>query len=278
MMYEHQPEQDVQRQVTARETQLEQRLHAYYGPVIKEQPLARASWHDVQRKLGSQQQPYKRIDWKHLFRRRGEQPIPEYVRAAFVRVSYETRLLHPLPTLQCAFKPGAPPVAHMPFRLKPYICLTLPSSVSTEIEGAVLDTLLATALARHRLSWRGSALVMYLTCLSPALLGLLVLSFYRGPYLLVSMVLLVLLFLLAMLVLSRFHKHICLSGDALAVLWLGRERVCQGLHGLVNYQRMPDHDRWWRWERWRTPSLAERIERVCSTHSTIYDERLTLVR
>ncbi len=293
MMYEPQPEQDVQRQAMQQEPQLEQRLSTYYGPLLKEQPLAQTAWHDLQRKLGPQPRARKPIAWKHLLRRRKRQPVPEYIRNAFMHVAYEARMVHSLPTLQCGFKPGATPAVHVPFRLKPCICLTLPSSAMAEIEEAVLDTLLATGLARHKLSIRWSALLRQVLCLSPALLSLLLPIFCKGSYLVLGIVLMVPLFALSWALLSRQRRYVCLSADALAVLWLGRERICQGLHGLVNYQRVSTpvrsggrgrpknpgiHRRLGTGSEWSVPSLEERIERVCGVHSTVYDERLTLVR
>jgi hypothetical protein len=60
-------------------------------------------------------------------------------------------------------------------------------------------------------------------------------------------------------------------GDRIAVQWLGRERVCQGLHLLAEHgqpRRRPG---------WGEPSLAERIARVCGTPVTTKEKRLTLV-
>jgi hypothetical protein len=60
--------------------------------------------------------------------------------------------------------------------------------------------------------------------------------------------------------------------DELMVRWLGRSRVCQGLHILAGRRRTH------RYRVWGEPSLDERIERVCGTRVEIEDERLTLVR
>lgn len=279
MMHGQRPEQDAQRQQRPQqESQLEQQLQAYYGPTLKEQPLAQSAWQHLQRELGPQQQPRKQVDWKHLFRRRKSEPVPEYARMAFMRIVDEAGVLHPVPALHCSFKKGVEPIAYTALGLKPRLCLVLPSATTT-IDGAVLDTLLATGLARHRLTLRWPTPLWHVLCLCPALLGLLLFVFYRGLYLMLGFILLVLLFLLSWLLLKLLRRHVCLAGDAMAVQWLGRARICQGLHGLADYQRVlsiPSDRRGWR--KWGTPSVAERIERVCGTRIAIDDERLTLVR
>lgn len=278
-MHEQRPEQDAQQQESQWESHLEQRLQTYYGPPLKEQPLAQAAWQNLQQKLGSQQQPPEQNDWKHLFRRRSSEPVPEYVRTAFMHVAYEARIHHPLPALYCSFKKGVEPTVYTVPGVKPRLYLILPSSAMTGMDEAGLDTLLATGLARHRLTLRWPAPLLYVLCLSPALLGLLLLVFCRGLYLMLGFVLFVLLFLLSWLLLKRLRRNVYLSADALAVQWLGRVRICQGLHRLADYQRVlftvSAHNRW---KKWSTPSLTERIERVCGTHVGVYDERLTLVR
>lgn len=295
-MYEQPPEQAPQPQTIQQEPQLEQRLSTYYGPLLEEQPLAQTAWHDLQRKLGPQPRVRNHGTWKHLLRRRKSSLVPEYVSSAYRHVAYEARMVHPLPTLQCAFKPGATPVVHVPIRLKPSIRLTLPAIVMIEIDGAVMDTLLATGLARYTLSVRWSTLFRQALCLCPAVLSLLLPFFCKGPYLIAGIVLMLPLIALSWVLLNQLRRHVCLAADALAVLWLGRERICQGLHGLVDYQRVSTpvrsgrrgrlrrpgrqgrSGRWVSGNEWSAPSLAERIERVCSEHSTIFDEHLTLVR
>jgi hypothetical protein len=282
-MMNEQPEQDAQRQMVWQELQLDERLSSFYGPLLKEQPLAQTTWTDMQRKLGPQPRARNRQAWKHLLRRRKRQPIPEYIRGAYMHITYAARMSHPLPALQCAFKPEAVPDVHVPVRLKPSIHVTLPSAV-TEIDGAILDTLLATGLARHKLSVHWSSLCVQILCLCPAVLSMFLLYFCKGLYLIPAVALILSFFLLSWLLMRRLKRHLCLSADALAVLWLGRERICRGLHGLAGHQRVTRHGRLRRRVRmsrvsgWSLPSLEERIEHVCGVQSTVYDERLTLVR
>lgn len=278
-MSEQRPEQEAQQQESQWGQQVQQRLHAYYGPNLKEQLLASSAWHDLQRKLGPQQQPHKHTSWKHLFRRRGREAVPEYVRTAFMLVAYAAGIPHPLPALQCSFKKGAEPSIYTALGVKSRLCLILPPSAMMSIDGAILDTLLATGLARYRLTLRGPALLLHMLCFSPALLSLLLLTFSKGRYLVLVLVLVVLLLLLSWLLLKRLRRNICLSGDAMAVRWFGRERICQGLHGLADYQRMPfKPSKRNKLGKWSMPSLAERIERVCGAGIALEDERLTLVR
>ena len=63
-----------------------------------------------------------------------------------------------------------------------------------------------------------------------------------------------------------------LQADMLVVHWLGRSRMCHGLHALANYSSTPYR------RQWSEPSLAERIERVCGPRIEANDERLTMVR
>jgi hypothetical protein len=60
-------------------------------------------------------------------------------------------------------------------------------------------------------------------------------------------------------------------GDLQAVQWLGRERVCRGLHLLAGH----GHPR--RCPTWGEPPLTERIARICGSSVKTKDKHLTLV-
>lgn len=277
-MYER-PKQDARPQEGQWESRLEQRLKTYYGPPLREHLLAQSTWQNLRSKLGQQQRPAKQVDWKHLFRRSKREPVPEYVRAAFMGVVYEARVAHPLPVLWCSFKKRVEPAVYSVPGLRPFLHLVLPEEARDGIDEAVLDTLLATGLARYRLTLQWPAPILHVLCFCPALASLLFLMFCRGLYLLLAMVLTVLLFLLSWMLWRWLRRNICLSGDVLAVQWLGRGPICQGLHGLADYQRMlaiPLARN--RRRKWGVPSLAERIERICGTGIAMENEHLTLVR
>src|SRR5690242_14808046 len=120
-MNEQYPEQDAQLQGGQWESSLEQRLHAYYGPPLRERLLAQPTWQKLHHKLGQQQRPHRKIDWKHRFRRRRNEPVPEYIRTAFMQVVYEARIPYMLPALRCSFKKRAEPSLYIAPGVKPYL-------------------------------------------------------------------------------------------------------------------------------------------------------------
>jgi hypothetical protein len=67
-------------------------------------------------------------------------------------------------------------------------------------------------------------------------------------------------------------RSIAFRADTLMVLWLGRERVCRGLHAWADRSHAPAR------RQWGEPSLVERIERVCGTRVEKGENPLTLVR
>jgi hypothetical protein len=70
---------------------------------------------------------------------------------------------------------------------------------------------------------------------------------------------------------SLQERALAFRSDLQAAQWLGRERVCRGLHLLA------EHGRPRRCPTWGEPSLARRIARICGSPVGTTDEHLTLV-
>jgi hypothetical protein len=276
-MYEREPAEKAQRD-------LDSRLEAYYGPDLREQPLPESAWLQLRSSLHSPRASRRlrlhppRWQIRRLMRRarmhRSSQRTPAHVQQAFTRILHESRMPPQSCRLQYTLASNikAPGVHITPLRRK--IQLVLPSSLTWSIDAAALDVLLATALARYYYQ-RKPVNILTRFLLVVALLGC-VGAFLYFPRTAINLVILIAITLgLAVAFVGVSHLRgysLAFRADTLMVHWLGRTRVCQGLHSLADRERSP-----WRW-RWREPSLAERIERVCGSRVAIEDERLTLVR
>lgn len=256
-------------------TDLESRLAAYYGPELHEQPLSQSAWLRVQTNLGLQR-PARHMHLRWLFRRRyvGNRRVPEYIRDAFSRIVREAGIQGRSPILRCSLKAaGGVPEVHTTYRGKGMIKLVLPVGEAVSMERAVLDVLLASGLARcyyaRRLeNWLPWVLLAGVVALSFVTLMLWVVNKYSWLALLIAVLCCALV--VALILVQR--RRLVFRADELTVRWLGRSRVCQGLHILAG--RSPARRRVW----WGEPSLAERIKRICGTQVEVEDERLTLVR
>ncbi|HLX56040.1 MAG TPA: hypothetical protein VKR83_03370, partial [Ktedonobacteraceae bacterium] len=241
---------------------LEERLTAYYGPQLSEQPLSQASWQNLRLRLGSQEDTgrRRRPGW-HLPRKRSRAYVPMSIQHAFVRIAYEASVPSVPSMLRCSLEPQVrEPAVHVSWLSGRKIRLLLPLNAVTTMEQAELDVLLATGLARSigarkliytlgRLLLAGVVLVACLTLI----------LFWIHHLLLVGFLLATLLCAGVAWLSHTQAYYIAFHADALIVLWLGRSHVCSGLHALANRSLAPGH------RRWSEPSLAERIERVCGT-------------
>src|SRR6516164_8502902 len=74
---------------------LEQRLTAYYGPSLREQPLASSSWQNLRLRLPSQENAERRyhIRWP-LPRKRSRTDVPISIQHAFAHIAYEAHIPH----------------------------------------------------------------------------------------------------------------------------------------------------------------------------------------
>jgi hypothetical protein len=172
--------------------------------------------------------------------------------------------------------------SQMPRRLEPAvrsswlgrrtIRLLLPLHALMTMEQAELDVLLATGLARSIGARKPAYLLGRLLLVNLLLIACvaLILFWLRQMPLVGFPVAL----LLAAGVLWLSHtqaRSLAFHADTLIVLWLGRGRVCSGLHALADRSRTPGR------RRWSEPSLIERIERVCGTRVETRSNQLTLV-
>ena len=253
---------------------LEQRLGAYYGPQLREQPLAQASWQHLRSQLGSQEgaRRRRRFHWR-LPRRRSRVYVPVSIREAFTRITYEARIPLAPSVLRCTLKPRIfEPVVHGSWLGKRKIRLILPIHAATSMTQAELDVLLATGLARsvgiRRPKYTLGRLLL-VAMLLLACLTLILFWIHHTPLVGVPIAI-----LLCAGVVWFWHaqaRALAFHADTLIVFWLGRDRVCSGLHALADRSQTP------RRGRWTEPSLTERIERVCGTRVETRSNQLTLV-
>ena len=254
---------------------LEKRLTAYYGPALPEQPLSRASWDRLHSQLNVQRPLKRRF---HLSRKRSEPAVPAHIRETFARIAYQASVAYVPARLRCTFKSGV----HMPgVRVSPLdrgnIKLVLPLAMRETMSQAELDVLLATGLARYENKRRPGYILVHLLLLSIALLvGFAIVMFsigvLRSMELLIAIGIGILLGLVVLWLLNKQRRKLVFRADELMVNWLGRNRVCQGLHEIANSLHVSGH------RRWGEPSLEERIARVCGTQVRVEDPRLTVVR
>jgi len=130
---------------------LEERLAAYYGPQLREQPLSSASWQRLRSQLGPQRPP--RI-WHmpHLrrFWRRNDYADPAYIRETFSRIMHEAHVSYPLSLLGCSFNTRMHvPTVHISAYGRHKIKLILPPTAKTLLNQSELDVLVAAGLARY---------------------------------------------------------------------------------------------------------------------------------
>jgi hypothetical protein len=255
---------------------LEERLTAYYGPVLPPYPLPGAAWIRLRDSLDQTYQgaAHRQHARRPAFERTYRRPVvPQSLREALTDLLQQVDYRWPSPELHCHFsaRQVQPRVRGVPLGRR-QVRLVLPARNWQFLQTVEMEVLLAVGLARAVTSSR----MLYL--LSRALLAL--------------SVLLVLASLPLVGVDRRYLGICCLAfvccvaggclicwqertqafrGDLLAARWLGRERVCQGLHLLAG------HGRPQRGPTWGEPPLAERIARICGSPVKIKDEHLTLV-
>src|SRR5579863_14682 len=255
---------------------LEDRLSAYYGPNLPEQPLPPTSWVQMRSRLTHQQSVRHRSFHMPGRRRRGRfmqlprvshgGAMPAYIQHAFEHIAHEARLPYTADMLRCTFKKqiGIPSVS-VSYWGKQRIHLHLPASLSRSLEPAELNVLIASGIASHLLLFEHKPpyglvrmLIMW-TCLI-ALLALLWIDWRHFDVVFLPIATILFAILLCTGVIAHLKgRLLAFRVDALTVEWLGRSEVCQGLHGLVRHSRHP------RRKGFGQVSFAERIERVCGT-------------
>ncbi len=254
---------------------LESRLAAYYGPDLHEQPLPESEWLRVRTKLGSKRSiQSKRLRRMIRHRYRASNRVPAYIQDAFFRIVHEAHMQGNTPALRCSFKPAVRlPEVHTSYLGRRKIRLVLPPPAIEPIERTLLDVLLATGLARCSRARRlGNWLLWALLAGSVmfALVTFILWAAYKNSPL--TLLIAVTLIIVVVGLVSIQRRRMVFRADKLMVRWLGRSRVCQGLHVLAAQNGKQ------RRVFLREPSLSERIGRICGTQVEIENERLTLVR
>jgi len=253
---------------------LEKRLTAYYGPQLHEQPLSQTSWQELRHRLGTQEGTKRRHRFHSRFpRKRSRAYVPTSIEDTFTRIAYEARIPSASVEINTSLKPQiSEPRVHNSWFGRHKIRLILPLNAVATMGQAELDVLLATGLARSICAHKPINVLGRLLLVSAVLiacLGLILSWFYHVP--LVGLPIAIALCVSVVWLMHMQARSIAFHADALMVLWLGRGHVCNGLHALADHSRTP------RRRRWREPSLAERIKRVCGTRVEVKDNQLTLV-
>ncbi len=253
---------------------LEKRLSTYYGPPLREQPLSASSWQNLRLQLASQEEARRKGRWP-LPRKRSRAHVPTFLQEAFARIAYEARIPYMPSMLQCRLTPqGHEPIVRVSWLFRPIIRLFLPVNVVTTLGEAEQDVLLATGLARSITTRKpGYASGRLLLAIVVLIAGLMLILLWMDHLPLIGFPIAMALCASAVWLLHAQARSIAFRADTLMVLWLGRERVCSGLHAWADRSRAPGR------RRWGEPSLVERIERVCGTRvSNMRENQLTLVR
>lgn len=264
---------------------LDERLSAYYGPALPEQPLQSSSW----TKLSSQLVPQRRRRTFRMlrFRRlhhlllRDSRIPPSHIQAAYSRIAYEAGFPLFLAILSCSFdRRRRSPKIRVSLLGKRPIRLRLPLSIEESLAPSALDVLLATGLARYVHMWKPAYLIPRLLLIASiipvwaAFMAFLVLWQRSLPTIALPIAVVIWMLLNGVIgyALHLQSRRMAIRADNLLVLWLGRSQACQGLHFLADLSPSPIR------RGWGELSLAERISRVCGTSVPETDERLTLVR
>lgn len=253
---------------------MEERLTAYYGPALPPHALSEAAWLqvraqlDVTRRVSSHE---RRVRWPGFARLRSKQTIPPNLRRVFVELLAQINYRRPQPVLRCSFNArlSQPHVQTSPLG-RGHIQLALPERLT--LQQIEVEVLLAAGLARCSGASR-TLFVLPRTLLACGLLLVMaVLPLANVERKALWLLLAALACCLAGGCLLTWQKRaVALRADYQAVQWLGRERVCQGLHLLAKHGHVQHRPAW------GEPSLVERIERICGTQTSIKDNHLTLV-
>src|SRR5438552_15182110 len=205
------------------------RLKAYYGPPLREQPLPSSSWQHLRLQLGPPRSPKRQFVRRRPGRQsRARGTAPAYIQNAFSRITNEARLPYRPSMLSCSMRPHVRVPGVRVFLLgRRKIRLRLPSDPARSPDPPELDVLLATGLARYicmrkpvyalRRLLLGS--IIPLVCVALALLWLYGLS---GFSLLIATLLCCALCVAALWLLHIQGRSMAIQADGLMVLWLGR--------------------------------------------------------
>lgn len=256
---------------------LEERLASYYGPALPPRSLSESAWVQLRDQLSSNA-PRRRRQRRKLYipnyayigRR---QAVPIELQDTYAMLLERINYRHAPPNLRCRLnsRQVQPRVQSSPLG-RGRVRLILPEQNWRALQTAELEVLLAAGLARCAGTSRPLFLLPRVLFAFSCLLLV-----TASPFTTVDRRALW-IFLAAVVccavsgsLLSWQQRSLAFRSDRQAVQWLGRERVCQGLHLLAEHGRSRSRPAW------GEPSLAERIARVCNSPVTEKDKRLTLV-
>lgn len=255
---------------------LDERLAAYYGPALPPRPLAESAWIRLRDSLDQtcQVAPRRQSPPRSVFERARSRPVAAPgLRETFVDLLRRIDYRQPSPDLRCHFsaRRTQPCVRGVPLGHR-QVCLVLPARTWQLLQTVELEVLLAVGLARALKASRALYLLFRTLCASSVLLALAELPFAGADRRSLGIFCLACAcWMVGICLVSLQERALAFQGDLLAVQWLGRERVCQGLHLLAGH-RCPR-----RCPSWGEPSLASRIARICGSPVPTKDEHLTLV-
>ena len=255
---------------------LDERLSAYYGPALPPHQLSESAWLRLCAQLEQERRlPLYRagMRWPGQMRVKRGQAAPEHLQTTFATLLSQVEYRRPAPELRCTFsaRPLQPRVRTSPLG-RGQVRLILPEHNWLTLQELELEVLLASGLARCSGASRALFVLVRALVIASFLLALTALPFTSADRR--SLWIFGLAFACCVAgacLISWQERALAFQGDRQAVQWLGRERVCQGLHLLA------EHDRPRRRPAWGEPSLAERIARVCGSSLKTKDEHLTLV-
>lgn len=257
---------------------LEQRLTAYYGPALPPHPLPESAWLQLRAQLEQTRQEKPRgpasgaylPGCAHL---RRSQIAPASLQQTFATLITQTDSRRQSPALRCRFSERhIQPRAQIALLGHGQVRLLLPARTWRSLQASELEVLLAVGLARYASASRALFLLTRALFVASLLVTLAALPFMGVDRRSLWIFCLAFACCLAGACLIVWQERaLAFRGDRQAVQWLGRERVCQGLHLLAERS----HPR--RRPAWGEPSLTERIARICGTSVRTKDEHLTLV-
>jgi len=258
---------------------LEERLSAYYGPVLPEQPLPPSSWFHLLSQLPPRRpsRRWLRPKWRFT-QQRAAQALPFNMQERLAHITFQADMPNVTQNIQCTFKPRVDvPFVSISLFKKRAIRLILPAQERLPLSQAELDVLLASGVARYKYRHQATYVTRLLlsTLLLPLLAIALILVYWRSIPTPVALSLIGSLWILSILFFWRLNyqaRRTARRADALVVQWIGREQMCRGLHALAARSHAPFR------KRWGELSLDERIHVICHTPVVVEDERFTLVR
>ena len=260
---------------------LEERLSAYYGAVLPEQPLPTSSWSRLSSQLPPRRPSRRWLRPKWRFAQRRASPVlPFDMQERLAHLAFQSDMLDVARSIECTFKRRVDiPFVSVSLFKKRAIRLIFPTQEGLSLGQAELDVLLASGLARykymHQAAYTVTRILLSTLLLVPLLAIALVLVNWRNvsaPVVLSAFGSVCVLSIAFFWFLSSQARRIARRADALVVQWIGREQTCRGLHGLAARSHAPSS------KRWGELSLDERIHTVCYTPVAVENERFTLVR